>query len=241
MINDKRPKFFVVENVKGMLLDRYGSALKDFIDAFSKAGDGYDISFKLVNAADYGVPEDRERVLIIGFRKDLRIKYEFPEPITPGDKHITLKEAIGDLADKKILGFPNGINESGKWNESIPNHEYMTGGFSSIFLSRNRIRHWDQVSFTIQASGRQAPLHPQAPDMIKIDENHRIFVPGKESLYRRLSVREVARIQTFPDSFIFKYDNINTGYKMVGNAVPVKLSQVIAQSILPYLKTKRNG
>lgn len=77
--------------------------------------------------------------------------------------------------------------------------------------------------------------------MIKIDENHRIFVPGKESLYRRLSVREVARIQTFPDSFIFKYDNINTGYKMVGNAVPVKLSQVIAQSILPYLKTKRNG
>lgn len=236
MINAKKPKFFVVENVRGMLLERYGTALSDFIKAFSGAGDGYDVTFKLVNAADYGVPEDRQRVLFVGFRKDLNIKYKFPAPTTPNGKHLTLREAIGDLADKKPLGFPNGVNNSGKWNESIPNHEYMTGGFSSIFLSRNRIRHWDQVSFTIQASGRQAPLHPQAPDMVKIDSDHRIFAPGKEKLYRRLSVREAARIQTFPDSFIFKYNNINAGYKMVGNAVPVNLAYIVAKSILPYIK-----
>lgn len=236
MINAKKPKFFVVENVRGMLLERYGTALSDFIKAFSGAGDGYDVTFKLVNAADYGVPEDRQRVLFVGFRKDLNIKYKFPAPTTPNGKHLTLRDAIGDLADKKPLGFPNGVNNSGIWNESIPNHEYMTGGFSSIFLSRNRIRHWDQVSFTIQASGRQAPLHPQAPDMVKIDSDHRIFAPGKEKLYRRLSVREAARIQTFPDSFIFKYNNINAGYKMVGNAVPVNLAYIVAKSILPYIK-----
>ena len=236
MINEKKPKFFVVENVKGMLLERYGTALQDFKDAFSKAGDGYDLFFQLVNAADYGVPEDRQRVLFIGFQKGLHIKYEFPEPTTPKGHRITLKDAIGDLADKEPLGFPNGINTTGKWNEEIPNHEYMTGGFSSIFLSRNRIRHWDEVSFTIQASGRQSPLHPQAPDMKKIDQDHREFVEGKEHLYRRLSVREAARIQTFPDDFILKYDNINAGYKMIGNAVPVNLALIIAKSILPYLQ-----
>lgn len=235
MINIKKPKFFVVENVRGMLLERYGSALKDFITAFSKAGDGYDVTFKLVNAADYGVPEDRQRVLFVGFRKDLNVNYEFPEPTTPKGKHKTLKDAIGDLANKQPIGFPNGINKSDEWNKIIPNHEYMTGGFSSIFLSRNRIRHWNQVSFTIQASGRQAPLHPQAPDMLKIDSEHRIFVPGKEKLYRRLSVREAARIQTFPDDFIFKYNNINNGYKMVGNAVPVNLAFIVAQSILSHI------
>ena len=189
-----------------------------------------------MNAADYGVPEDRQRVLFVGFRKDLHVEFSFPEPTTPEGNRRTLRDAIGDLADKQPLGFPNGINVSGKWNEEIPNHEYMTGGFSSIFLSRNRIRHWDQVSFTIQASGRQAPLHPQAPDMLKVDSEHRIFVPGKEALYRRLSVREAARIQTFPDDFIFKYNNINTGYKMVGNAVPVHLAYIVAKSILPYIK-----
>lgn len=236
MISDKNPKFFVVENVRGMLLDRYGNALHDFIKAFGNAGDGYDVFFQLVNAADYGVPEDRQRVLFIGFRKDLKAGYSFPKPLTPGAKHLTLKDAIGDLAGKEPLGFPNGINESGKWNEEIPNHEYMTGGFSSIFMSRNRIRHWDQVSFTIQASGRQAPLHPQAPDMIKIDGDHRMFAPGKEKLYRRLSVREAARIQTFPDDFILKYNNINAGYKMVGNAVPVRLAYIVARSILPFIK-----
>ena len=58
-----------------------------------------------------------------------------------------------------------------------------------------------------------------------------MFVPGKEHLYRRLSVREAARIQTFPDNFVFKYKNINNGYKMIGNAVPVNLAYILAQSI----------
>ena len=120
----------------------------------------------------------------------------------------------------------------------IKNHEYMTGDFSSMFMSRNRVRSWDEPSFTIQASGRHAPIHPQAPKMQKIEANKFIFIQEKEDLYRRLSVRECARIQTFPDDFVFKYNSINDGYKMVGNAVPVMMSYHIAQAIYNQIFTK---
>jgi len=78
----------------------------------------------------------------------------------------------------------------------LDNHEYAIGGFSSMFMSRNRVRGWDELSFTIQAGGRHAPLHPQAPKMELIGKDKRRFVEGKERLYRRLSVRECARIQS---------------------------------------------
>jgi len=102
-------------------------------------------------------------------------------------------------------------------------------------MSRNRVRSWDEQSFTIQAGGRHAPLHPQAPKMKFIEQNKRVFVPGKEHLYRRLSIRECARIQTFPDDFLFYYKNVTAGYKMIGNAVPVNLAQTLADSILKQL------
>jgi DNA (cytosine-5)-methyltransferase 1 len=107
-------------------------------------------------------------------------------------------------------------------------------------MSRNRVRNWDEVSYTIQAGGRHAPMHPQAPKMQLVEQNIRVFVSGKENLYRRLSIRECARIQTFPDDFIFYYKNVSTGYKMIGNAVPVKMANILAKKIwndLSELKT----
>jgi DNA (cytosine-5)-methyltransferase 1 len=117
----------------------------------------------------------------------------------------------------------------------------MIGGFSSMFMSRNRVRSWDEVSFTIQAGGRHAPLHPQAPTMKFIEQNLREFVKGKESLYRRLSVRECARIQTFPDNFIFHYSSVVAGYKMIGNAVPVRMAKVLGQKIFKDLSSLKSN
>ena len=98
-------------------------------------------------------------------------------------------------------------------------------------MSRNRVRGWNEVSYTIQAGGRHAPIHPQAPKMVFVEQNKRIFVPGSEHLYRRMTIRECARVQTFPDDFVFYYDNVAAGYKMVGNAVPVKMAYALAKKI----------
>lgn len=105
-------------------------------------------------------------------------------------------------------------------------------------MSRNRVRGWDEAGFTVQASGRQCQLHPQAPKMIKVGDNKQIFMPGKEHLYRRMTVREVARVQTFPDDFKFIYDDVNVGYKMIGNAVPVNLAYNVAIQIKETLNDR---
>ncbi|NLA23457.1 MAG: DNA cytosine methyltransferase [Bacteroidales bacterium] len=226
ILEAKQPKFFLAENVSGMLLNRHSNALENIKDLFRKAGIGYELSFEMLNASDYNVPQDRKRVFFIGIRKDLNFTYKFQKP---NFKKLSLQDAIWDLRDNVL---PAKANNRTNGNEcSVPNHEYMTGGFSSIFMSRNRVRSWDEQSFTIQAGGRHAPIHPQAPKMKFIEQNIRIFVPEKEHLYRRLSVRECARIQTFPDDFIFHYDNVSTGYKMIGNAVPVNLAYFLANSI----------
>ena len=224
ILKDKKPKFFVAENVSGMLAEKHKDAVQNFIKMFKEAG--YDVNLYLVNAADYGVPQDRKRVFYIGFREDLNIKFEFPKPLS---KKVNLREAIGDLQDTAIPALEK--NKTNGVYCKFPNNEYMTGGFSTIYMSRNRVRSWDEQSFTIQAGGRHAPVHPQAPKMIFVEKNKREFVKGKEDLYRRLTVRECARIQTFQDSFKFYYTDVADGYKMVGNAVPVKLANIVANAI----------
>ena len=225
ILKAKQPLFFLAENVSGMLLDRHKEALKGIQQAFRDAG--YRLSFKMLNACDYGVPQDRKRVFFVGLRNDFEYEFQFPNP---QQNKITLRAAIGNLPQNP-LPVANGVIKD-RIKPDFPNHEYMTGGFSSIYMSRNRVRGWNEVSFTIQAQARQAPIHPQAPKMTFINENLREFKKGEEYLYRRLSVRECARIQTFPDDFIFVYDNISVGYKMIGNAVPVKLA---------YSSRKRKG
>lgn len=123
--------------------------------------------------------------------------------------------------------------EKNKANKQLEilNHEYFIGSYSTLFMSRNRVRKWNEQAFTVQASGRQCQLHPQAPAMIKVEKNIQIFVPNKEHLYRRLYVRECARIQGFPDDFEFIYNRLDDGYKMIGNAVPIELARIIAVSI----------
>ncbi len=223
LLKEKQPSFFLAENVSGILHPKHSEAFSNIIQEFKNAG--YEVSYKLLNANDYDVPEDRLRLIIVGYHKRIGKKFEFPEP----QKYKpVLRDAIFDL---RLAKPAKPLNKTNGDDLKIPNHEYMTGGFSSIYMSRNRVRSWDEPSFTIQAGGRHAPIHPKAPKMKFVEENKRIFVPGKENLYRRLSVRECARIQTFPDSFIFKYKDVADGYKMIGNAVPVEFAKHIAIKI----------
>jgi DNA (cytosine-5)-methyltransferase 1 len=223
-----KPFFFIAENVKGMMTLGKGEVLNQIIQDFESAG--YRVKFQLVNARNYGIPQHRERVFIVGVRddisKDLKFEYNFPKE-THGDKeglkpYVTLKESIGDL-------------------ESDPG-EYFEGSFSSIFLSRNRKKSWNDQSFTIQASGRQAPLHPSGPSMVKIGTDQ-WDLPGDPTQHRRMSVKEIARIQTFPDWYQFssgenlsisKNGRLNKIYKQIGNAVPVQLARVIAGPIADW-------
>ena len=232
IIRDKQPLFFLAENVSGILSKRHEEAFGNILQCFMDVG--YTVSCELLNAHDYGVPQDRKRVIIIGYRRDIGISFKFPSPV---NSRKYLIDAVGDL-DAAVPAQPKNKKND---NLAVPNHEYMIGGFSTIYMSRNRLRSWNEPSFTIQAGGRHAPLHPQAPKMKYIEKNRFIFVHNKKEMYRRLSVRECARIQTFPDDFIFEYDNVTNGYKMIGNAVPVTLAKVLAEAIYDDLFSGTHG
>ena len=222
IIKDKRPLFFVAENVAGLISRTHLPEFLKLIKLFEKLG--YSVSYKLLNAKEYGVPQERKRVIVVGYRKDMRRQFSFP---VPDQKIATLKDAIGDLPDSVPAKDKNKPNAK----LSCPNQEHMHGSFSTMYMSRNRRREWSDPSFTIQAGGRHAPLHPSSNKMIPSGKDKFAFKDGARAKHRRLSVRECARVQTFPDDFIFHYDNVVKGYKMIGNAVPVKLAEAIATKI----------
>lgn len=222
-----QPKIFVAENVKGMMTLGKGEVFKQIVQDFAAAG--YTIYHKLLNAAEYGVPQVRERVILVGVRNDIDFKYKHPDAThgygVEGLKEVvTLRDAIGDLEDNP--------------------GEYFTGSYSTIFMSRNRKKKWTEPSFTIQASGRQAPIHPAGKPMVHVGKDKYEFSDGEEN-NRRLSVKEIARIQTFPDWYEFsrgtsgRSDNakLDLVYKQIGNAVPVRLAMAVAEPIAEWVKT----
>lgn len=210
LVRQNKPKAFIGENVKGLLTMGNGQIINAIIADFAECG--YDVYFKLVNAKNFGVPQDRERVIIVGFRKDLQVKgFELPD--TNGEA-MTLREAIGDMAEAK----PS---------------EVCDAAFSSRYMSRNRKRDWDDVAYTVPAMAKQVTLWPGSPDMVKVDKDLWDF--GKNGKTRRLSWREVAAIQTFPKDMEF-FGDLTSIYKQIGNAVPVKLAEYVASYIRPYLE-----
>lgn len=221
-----KPKIFVAENVKGMMTLGKGEVFKQIVQDFAAAG--YKIYHKLLNSAEYGVPQIRERVILVGVRNDIDFEYVHPKPthgygVNGLEEVVTLHDAIGDL-------------------EENPG-EYFVGSYSTIFMSRNRKKLWSQPSFTIQASGRQAPIHPGGEPMVKVGKDKYIFSDGEEN-NRRLSVKEIARIQTFPDWYEFSRGTSNRNanskldlvYKQIGNAVPVRLALAVAEPIAEFAK-----
>jgi DNA (cytosine-5)-methyltransferase 1 len=133
ILRDKQPLFFLAENVSGMLAARHSKALKNIKRLFIESG--YNLSFSLLNAVDYGVPQDRKRVFFVGFRQDLNLKFEFPKKLKT--KRF-LKDVIWDIKDNALSAKDKNYTNGDKC--LLPNHEYMISGFSTIFMSRNRVR-----------------------------------------------------------------------------------------------------
>lgn len=224
VIEHSRPDFFVAENVHGLIHSRNLPAFLNIVSMFKDIG--YKVNWRLLKASNYGVPQDRERVFVVGYADRLGVEFEFP-PHRRRKKD--LREAIGDLDN-----VPRGAASP------VLNHELHDSGYSPIFMSRNRVRAWDQQSTTILATDRHIPFHPSAPKMVKVGQDKMDFAPGMRHLYRRLTVRECARIQGFPDDYQFLYTHPRSGYKMIGNAVPVGLAFAVARQIREDLRNAAN-
>lgn len=241
IIAKKMPKVIVFENVKGLLSTKYidGRNLADVIveDLSSMNDIGYNVVYQLVNAADYGVPQNRQRVLFVGVRKDLGKTFAFPP-----------KQSKENLALKTILDVPEDaenhvdwpfspqaldmieyIPEGGSWKD-VP-YEHLAPRFQRI---RDDMKKYHSPNFYRRFSRNEicgtmtASAQPENCGIIHPTEN------------RRYTVREVARIQTFPDDFKFITDtpkNITAMYKVIGNAVPVTLAYNIAKAIMDQVFT----
>jgi DNA (cytosine-5)-methyltransferase 1 len=233
VIRDKQPTFFVAENVAGILAERHAAALDRILGEFYDAG--YMTAVRLFNAADFGVPQDRERVLLVGYRDDLHAYFGCPGACVTRS---TLRDAIWDLREFALPAMQPGNAANASHLLAVPNHEWFEGGWSPHFMSRNRVRGWHERSFTVQAGARHAPLHPQAFPMVRIGRDRFEFDAGSPAPYRRMTVRECARVQTFPDNFIFSYGKVTEGYKMVGNAVPPAFAERVARHIAGELSMR---
>ena len=198
VLKAKQPKYFLVENVTGI---KSGKEFSDFfhntiLKTFEEVGEGYSVKYETLISSDYGVPQNRKRVIILGVRNDLNDKIEFPN--LKIENRLTLKDAIFDLPLEHDLSIPNHIGTK---------HKVKINGYIG-----NRQLDWDKPSPTITGRGSRtggAVIHPH---------------PNR---HRRLTVRECARIQSFPDDFIFSGSN-GACFAQIGNAVPPIMSFFIA-------------
>ena len=236
IIQKKMPRVIVFENVKGLLSTKYidGRNLAEVIieDLSNMNGIGYNVVYQLVNASDYSVPQNRQRVLFVGIRNDLGITFSFPKK--QNKEKMTLRHVLDvspNVANNvdwalspQALEMVKFIPEGGSWKD-VP-YEHLAPRFQRIrdnmkkYHSPNFYRRFsrDEICGTITASAQ-----PENCGIIHPTEN------------RRFTVREVARIQTFPDDFNFLTDtqrNIIAMYKVIGNAVPVTLAYNIATAIM---------
>lgn len=197
VIRRTNPVLFVAENVKGLLSMDKGNAIRTIIEDFSQLG--YTVDPHLYLAADYGVPQMRERVLIVGTRTDVLPKFTAPSPIYNKSNWVTAKDAIGDLEDIQEGDFPNHYWSKAKINKGQGN--------------------------TSINSAKPGPT-------MRAEHHGNIEYHWNKS--RRLSAREAARIQSFPDDFIF-YPSTSSAYKQIGNAVPPVLGWNVANAIQNFL------
>ncbi len=207
-----RPKAFIVENVSGMRRRDFAYLLHNQLTRFRLAG--YSVKSELLNAVHFGVAQERQRVFIVGIRSDLGVFYEFPTP-THG---VGKRKPIKTIADA-LSGLPD-------W----PEGDFFDGEFHWYYMSRNRRRDWTEPSKTIVSKARHMPLHPVSPELIRVQPDE--WEWSCDAPRRRFSFREAAILQGFRKNLIFpESGTLLTKYKVIGNAVPPKMFQAVAEAL----------
>lgn len=207
----KQPKYFICENVKGLITLQKGAIIKKIISEFNNVG--YNVEFKLLKAVDYGVPQKRERVFIIGIRNDIAYNYEFPTPTHEESKYVTLNSVIDSLevenpkyyfSEKAVQGMKNAKNnmKRGLWQD-------LNG-----------------PCLTITSHLAKASINSRDPILL---------VNPETELYRRFTPREAARIQSFPDDFVLN-NSESKSYKQIGNAIPPVLMWYVVNSLVDAIE-----
>lgn len=230
-----KPDFFVIENVKGLLTLNKGAFVKDILNRFGENGLGYSISYKLVNAADYGVPQNRYRVFFIGIKGK---KFTFPESLP---YILSAKDGISDLDgnegeynDKPENDFQKKMRGrlNKPFNHEFTSHTEQTVSIISQIPDGGNIKslpreYWEVRKYN-KAFERMSSVRPSNT----IDTGHRNYFHYSEN--RIPTARESARIQSFPDSFEI-LGTRGSQYKQIGNAVPPMLAKAIAEAIIKAL------
>lgn len=235
IIESKKPKAVLFENVKGLVSSKHQSG-KKLIEVIAEDLEniGYAVEYQVVNASNYGVPQNRERLILIGFRNDLEKRFAFPA-IQEDKSKLTLRHVLLDIPEDvpnqtywqyspQAQSMIEKIPEGGSWKsiayEDLPPRFQRIRDDMKRYHAPNFYRRFslDEINGTITASAQP--------------ENCGITHPLEN---RRYTIREIARIQTFPDDFLFIDDtqkNIVAMYKVIGNAVPCHLAEVIANAIM---------
>ena len=208
ILKERKPKCFIAENVKGLMTANKGEAFPLIVKEFQDSG--YDVSYQVVRAVEYGVPQKRERVIIVGFRLDLGVDFKFPEPVTAGvEKYVPLKNVVDDAVDEKYFFSQKAVDGMMRNRAS---------------MNKGRAQNVDEPCNTVGAHLAKVSLNSTDPVLMIGDR------------YRRFTPREVARIQSFPESFKL-IESETSQYRALGNAIPPVMFWYIMRAVKQALET----
>lgn len=211
---DKQPEICIAENVKGLMTLHKGAIFKRIVEAFNEAG--YNTYYRLINAADYGVPQKRERMIMVCVRKDLNVDFVFPDapnignwvPLSVAVPVLAIEEEKYYFSERAVQGMKNAKNN----------------------MKRGLAQSLDAPCLTVTSHLAKVSLNSRDPVLL---------VDPEKELYRRFTPREAARIQSFPDNFVFAGSEADA-YRQIGNAIPPVMFWHIAKAVSELLDSLPN-
>lgn len=205
ILTDKQPAAFVAENVKGLTNLQKGKVFEIILREFENSG--YNVFYKILNAANFGIPQKRERVFIVGFRKDLKIQFRFPQPL---NKLVPLKSVLQNDYNKRFIFTERAVEGMRNANKA-----FNKGRFQDVEIPCNTV------------SSHLAKISLNGTDPV-------LLIDEEKGIYRRFTPLEAARIQSFPDNFSFPVSEFQT-YKQIGNAIPPVLMWRLTNEVIKTL------